>query len=154
MPRATIEPGSEEYQRDCVSIQPEDLDSEFCRVAADIAYWNAQYADANRSYLFAKIEADRVRGMLYFEHREALELMGKKVTEAQVGALVDTDPRQIDARTDLVETEARKVRLRGVCDAVIAKKDMIQSLGAKLRAEMAGDPTLRRDMNDFRHGGA
>lgn len=127
-----------------------DLDDQFRGIGAAVAYWNARYAESIELHLKAELEHKRMASQLYMEHRENLELTASKVTEGMVKANMETDQRYLDSKIEAIETEAQKVKLRGVCDAVSSKKDMLQSLGAKLRAEMAGDPTLRSQMADMR----
>lgn len=132
------------YLRESVVIDEiMNLDEDMRRISGDLAYWNMRFADGNKEHLLLKIEMDRLFGMLYLEHREKLELLKGKVTESMVKAAVDTDERWHDMRVQVIEAEAERIRLRGVCDAVVAKKDMLQSIGAKLRIEMSGDPTIR-----------
>lgn len=143
----------DEYLIQCVTIDELLLDDAFKRTPAELAYWNARFADANRAYLLEKIESDRMAAQLYLEQREILLTLERKPTEAMIKASVECDDRHYNARIKLVTAEAEKVRLRGVCEAMLAKKDMLQSLGAKLRAEMAGDPTVRGQHRDYRAGG-
>lgn len=135
------------YLYDSVNIDPvADLDNEFRGISAAVAYWNARYADAIEAYLKNDLEHKRMNSQLYIEHREGLALAHGKVTEGMVRAAVETDQRYLDTKILSIESEAEKARLKGVCEAVSAKKDMLQSLGAKLRAEMAGDPALREQL--------
>ena len=41
------------------------------------------------------------------------------------------------------DADGRRLKLQGVLDAVRTKKDMLVSLGASMRAEMQGDPSIR-----------
>ena len=120
-----------------------DLDGEFRKISGAIAYWNARYADAIEEHLKAEMDHKQEKARLYLHWRTTLELGGGRITEAMVTAKVESDPDYIESKVKAIEAEAEKVRLRGYTDAVSAKKDMLQSLGAKLRAEMAGDPTVR-----------
>ena len=43
----------------------------------------------------------------------------------------------------LTEADVERTPLRGLVDAITTKRDMLQSLGAKLRAEMERDPMVR-----------
>ncbi len=132
------------YLRESVCIDEiMTLDEDMRRISGDICYWNSRYAEGNKEHLLLKIEMDRLAGILYMEHREKLELLKGKVTEKMVTAAVDMDDRWHDMRIQVIEAETEKIRIRGVCDAVIAKKDMLQSIGAKLRIEMQGDPGIR-----------
>lgn len=119
------------------------LDSEMRRISSDLCYWNSRFATAHKDHLISKVDLDRKKAHLYIEHRERLHLTEKKVTESMVDSAVDMDERYIDARIGMIEADAERLRTKGVCEAVAAKKDMLQSIGAKLRLEMAADPTVR-----------
>ncbi len=137
------------YLYDSVTIDPVvDLDDQFRGISAAVAYWNARYADAIEANLKAELEHKRTNAQLYMQHREDLELDKGKVTEGMVKAAVEQDQLYLETKIESIETEAHKVRMRGVCEAVSSKKDMLQSLGAKLRAEMSGDPVLRAQIAD------
>jgi len=136
----------EDYLAECVQIDSLQLQDEYTRLPADIAYWNERYAKALRAHLRSKIEGDRVEARLQIEMREILLAEGVKVTEALVKARVDLHPEQLASREKMVEAEAEKARIMGVLDAVRTKRDMIISLGAHARIEMQGDPVLREQM--------
>jgi hypothetical protein len=130
------------YLYDCANVEPEALDEEFIRVPADLAYWNERYAQAHKSHLLAKLDSERTEASLMLEMREKLKAMGGKPTVDEVRANVITDPTYGSARLAEIEAEVERTRLRGLVGALEAKKDMLQSLGAKLRSEMS-DPLLR-----------
>jgi len=133
----------EEYLRKCVRIDPLDLQAEYVRISADLAYWNDRYADALRSYLMSKVDLRVLEAQLEPITRQALIDTNGKTTEAQVKAALEGDERIVDANRALVEAEVEKNRLYGTLDAIRSKKEMLVSLGAHVRAEMAGDPLLR-----------
>ena len=127
---------------DCVSIDPLSLEEEFVRMPADLAYWNEQYAQAIRDHLYAKHEHDKVRAAVMIELREDASASGAKLTVGDLEARVVLDDRVDASHVALIEAEAHKAHMRCRADAVIAKRDMLQSLGAKIRAEM-NDPIVR-----------
>jgi hypothetical protein len=142
------------YLAECIALDDFALDEEFIRMPADLAYWNSQYADALRTYLVAKLEHDRTRARVYLTVKAVNEDGGgKKATVADLEAMVVCDPAYHQTALTLLEADVAKTRLRGVVDAVVTKKDMLQSLGAKLRAEMAGDPMVRREHSERRTRG-
>ncbi len=134
---------ADKYLEECVHIDDLCLDEEFIRVPADLAYWSGRYAGAVRAHLFAKHELDVVTAKAHLSIKAGAELHGKKMTVSDLDASVKTTQEFLDATVALIEAEAAKVRLRGCLDAVSSKKDMVQSLGAKLRAEMGADPMVR-----------
>lgn len=140
----------DDYLAASVEIDDVDLDEEFTRVAADLAYWGAQYASAVRLHLRAKIDAKKERAKAYIMHRESIFAEGGKPTEKQVEAACDVDDDVLHAAYAEVDAEAERARLRIMVDAVSAKKDALQSLGAKLRKEMDANPSVRREQRGFR----
>ena len=132
----------EKYLADCVRLFPEAIQEEMVRISADLAYWGERYSRALRAFLTAKLDEDRAYAKVAILCREELAQAGK-VTEAMVTSAVESHPEIERARLELIAAEVEKVRLYGVLDAIRSKRDMLQSLGAQLRAEMERDPGLR-----------
>jgi len=135
-------PDPDEYLRECVAIEPLAIQEEYVRLPADLAYWNAQYANAQRAHLLAKVNLDVLERELYPVIRAELEA-GGRATEKMIEAGIGQSEVWVEAKREVAEAEAEKGRLYGVLDAVRSKKDMLISLGAHLRIEMEGDPVLR-----------
>jgi hypothetical protein len=158
----------DDYLKDCTRIEPTALEEEFVRLPSDLAYWNERYSRAFKAFLCAKIDFERAEARAHIECRETLmieavgkaaevtvstteEPKGKKAPVVKVKAPTVDDinaatmehPDLVKAREALLNAEVEKVRLFGVLDAVRAKREMIVSLGAHIRAEMQGDPSLR-----------
>jgi hypothetical protein len=127
----------DDYFRKAVEIIPEAIREEFVRVPADLAYWGRKYADAVKAALVAEHD----RKVTYAEERlrvRALAQAGNvKLTEADVEATVERSPPCRAAKLAEIEAEAGKVGARVALDAVSAKRDMVMSLGAHIRAEMS-----------------
>lgn len=153
----------EHYVKDTVTIEPEGIEEEYIRMPADLAYWCERYARALRAHLEAKHQDKNLRALLAIEHRERLHeaLLADqqkeksksgsgRVTDSQVNVAVETDERCEDMQARLVGTEVEMVRVKGILEAVRAKKDMLMSLGAHIRAEMDGDPVVRAAHADAR----
>jgi hypothetical protein len=136
----------EQYLKDSVDIEPTALQEEYVRVPADIAYWNERYSVALRAHLMAKMALDRIYAGLQIETREKLALEGGKVTESTVSANIELNTAYQAARLELVTAEVEAARIKGVSYAVIAKREMIVSLGAHLRIELQHDPIIREAM--------
>ena len=64
--------------------------------------------------------------------------------------MVLTDDSYQETALALVEADVDRQRCRGIVDAISTKKDMLQSLGAKLRAEMGSDPMVRSEQSERR----
>lgn len=126
-----------------VEIIPEAIEEEFVRIPGDLALWGERYADALEQYLMAEMVAEETYARLLIEHRERLEAAEKKATEAAVKAAVDTDPKWHDVKLAMIHAEVDKVRADKRLRAVSAKKEAVISIGAHIRAEMEGDPSIR-----------
>lgn len=141
----------EQYLSECVTLDDLALDEEYIRTPADLAYWNARYADALRAYLTAKLAHETNAARLHLRVKADNDLGGgKKATVADLEAMVVVDPDYQRTAMAMVEADAERQRLRGSVDAIACKKDMLQSLGAKLRAEMGADPMVRAEQRRSR----
>ena len=136
---------TEREVREATIIEPKMLEEEYIRVPGDLAYWNEQFSRAREAHLRAELSREVEEAGLRLEVRAALVAKGEKATEATLDALVVTDPRYREMREREITADGRKQRVLGVLDAIRGKRDMLISLGAQMRAEMAGDPSIRRD---------
>lgn len=141
---STSNVANDQYLRECVEIDQSDLNDEFIKIPSAIAYWNHQLAEATKAHAIAKLDYDREWARLFCALRDG---RGDKKAPAvdAIKAMCDMDPELYDLQLDVIEKDAERIRLRGVVDAVLGKRDMLQSLGAKLREEMRGDPSLRQN---------
>ena len=129
---------------DATRIMPEALQEEFTRLPADLAYWNEQYSRAYREYLRAEMFRKEVEAQLGILLRDHLQAMGSKATVSEVEQRVLTHDQYRSAKEAEIEAETAKVRAWGVVEALRAKREMLVSVGAHVRAEMAGDPLVRQ----------
>ncbi len=139
-----------QHLADCVEISEVDLDQEFYRIAADYAYWSAQFAAAYEVALVAKNRTKRVFAEVWELKRDAaIDADEGKITDKLIEARVTMDPTYCEAQDREAAADSERVRLRGIVDAVGIKKDALQSIGAKLRKEMDGDlAIMRRELQD------
>ena len=138
----------DDYLKDCVTLEPTAISEEYARVAADLAYWNEQYARAYKKFLQAKLNRERVEARTHLELKEKLKASSddskrKGPTVDDLKAAVSSNPEVMAAQEAEVLAEAEKVSLYGAVDAVRAKRDMVTQLGAQFRIEMQNDPVLR-----------
>ncbi len=150
-------PVDDEYARASTSIAGKDpslIQEEYIRLPADLATWNARYAEASEAYLEADTAFDYLCAQLSVEWRESFHDAGMKATEAGIKEKVESDRRYVNARRKRNMAEVEKMRMRGVVDAICAKRDMCISLGAFIRQEL-NDPRIRQEMADqrYRDGG-
>lgn len=152
--RATLGPSDypmevEEYLKASVTIDENYLNEEFIRLPSDIAYWNERHAEALHHSLETYRERKRVQGEIATDPeflKDLAERLGKKspnVTEVEAAVLQHDDYRQ--ALSEELDAERERVRLRGVLDALAAKRDSLISLGADIRTERQRDPLIRDD---------
>ncbi len=126
-----------------VMIEDMALDEEFLRLPSDLAYWNAQYTSANKTYLLEKHECRVTEARIRLIIREETLKDKPRPTGDDLKAMVYEDEEYQDAHKKYVLAEADKERLKKFAEAVAAKKDMLQSIGAKLRVELENDPVVR-----------
>lgn len=146
----------DKYADDCTKIVPEVLQEEFVRLPADLAYWNARYAQTYQFWLESKLARERECARLYALHQAKLMTAGKgKVTISEVESSMNQDQAFVDVRTKEIIAESEKIRIAGVVEAIRAKRDMLISIGAHQRAEMQNDPMIRqaRDVEREVRGG-
>lgn len=136
----------EQYLKDCVAIYPETLTEEFVRLPADLAYWSEQYANAYRYAAERELVRKTLEGKLYGEYQARLGAVraGRGPSIEEIKSTVAQDPSYIAARQEENEADAARVRLLGVVEAIRAKREMLVSLGAQMRAEMQHDPLVRQ----------
>lgn len=141
-----------------VSIDPQTIQDEYVHLPADIALYNERLARSTRLYLFAEIERKAVHGKVYLRRAEELITIEpdpkgnpkkKWPSVDRIEAAVNSDPEYINAREEEAMYDAERLRFRGIVDSLSAKRDMLVSLGAHLRLEMANDPVIRERMGSL-----
>jgi hypothetical protein len=141
---AELDGDDADFLRECVTILPEDIQTQFEEIPGQLAYWNAQYGKALRAHLNAEIDVKVTRARVYNQLIDgAIAAGGKKPTEEHLKALVEANEDYIQMQYASADAEAKKNDLYGKLDAIRSKKEMLVSLGAHLRAEMGGDPLIR-----------
>lgn len=133
----------EGYLRECIEIDRDNVNSEFVRVPSDLAFWNEKYADALGRYLRAERHVKSIKALIEPEVREQLIADNGKTTEPRVKAAIESDARVRHAYRRFIDADVERTRIFGRIDAIRAKKDSLISLGAQLRSELEGDPSIR-----------
>lgn len=139
----------DKYLQGCISIEPLALQEEYVRISSDLAFWNDRYANALAEERRAKLHLEELSAMLYIKYREDRTGRGEKPTEAMLKADVTTDTQMHSAEVTLLDAEVARERLRGRLEAIRTKREMLVSLGAHVREEMKGDPSIRRMQRDY-----
>ncbi len=128
------------------AIDANGVQREFVDYTGTLAHWGARYADAITD---AKAKAEALKDVeaeVFLELHSAKE---KGDTEASLKARSRIDKRVRLARQLALEAEAREVRFKEkVMAPLYAKKEMLISLGAHQRAELGGDPLVRRAIRE------
>ncbi len=131
---------------DAVRIEPTVIEEEFIRLPGDMAYWNERFAMATHDYLDAKATREKLWGELLNDSAifDALaKRLGKKPSVDQLKGEIETLDQYVGARQLENTAKADVARTRGNVDCVIAKKEMLISLGAHIRAELNRDAMIR-----------
>jgi len=139
----------DDFLVECVCIDPDNLNAEYERVPADMAYWSRQHANAEHEYLAAKANIKRAEGSAYERAMQALNddydagALPKKPTEKMVDARASLDAAVEDAYDRLAKAARWRKEVEGYVEAISAKRDMLVSLGADLRKERETEPYIR-----------
>ena len=135
--------GMNAYLRACITINPHDISGEFVRLPSDLAFWSEKYNSAAEASMRAKLHREKCAAEVELAVRKVALQSGEKITESVVSARVAVDPDYHEMSMAYVDAEADRNRLRSTVDAILAKKDMLVSLGAHARAEMTANISTR-----------
>lgn len=135
------------YLKESVGITPEAISEEFIRTPSDMAYWGERYAESVTRALRAYHDRKRAYAEALLTVKGLAKANNEKLTEADAAAKAEVDPSYQAAVVEEAEAEGAKAAAKTRFDAVVAKKDMIVSIGATQRAEMA--PHQLRKNNDY-----
>lgn len=123
---------------EAVAINPGMMRDEFVGFTGQLAYFGERYSLAVAKAAACSEQLKDAEAEVY------LELRAKGGTEAELKAKVRLDRRVQLARTLSVQADADEHRFKHkVMDPLYAKRDMLISIGAHQRAELAGDPIVR-----------
>ncbi len=141
MTDSDIEVGT--YDVSQFEIDQLQLDKEFRRLPALLAIANEEYAEALGYHLRTKYRVKRIYAKRYLELRIEMAEEGTKVTEKNLEHRTETDDQYQKAVARSIAADVERSRAWGKCEALRAKRDALVSLGANVRAEMQGDPSIR-----------
>lgn len=127
-----------------LGVDEANINTHYAKIASELGYWGRMYASVYREWRLAKLQKQRLEAALKQGKRAELEMARGKVTIDQVEAAVVADPQMQECENAEVEAEFEKLNVGAVVDALSAKKEMLISLGAHMRAEMGGDPSIRQ----------
>ena len=134
---------------DSVSIDMDNLQDEYQRISADMAYWTHKNAIAQAEYVAAKAALKREQGLTYDRAVKSLTAdyegghLAKPPTLPLISARADTDEAVADASERLANATRYRVETEGTVQAVDMKKSMLLSIGADQRKERDSEPYIR-----------
>lgn len=135
----------EAYRVACVSIDRDDMDAERVRLPADLAFWGERYAEAVEAHQLAceTTKATYATAFVLLDSGTD-QRTGKPMAVERVKHFTDQDPSYRDAAQAEARTAGAKMRAYAVIEAVKAKQNMLQEIGATIRREL--------DANARNHG--
>lgn len=119
-----------------VSINPLDIQGEFCRVSEDLGWWSVLAAEAESELVRAKQKLDRVEAAQADLVRSMLLSEGTKPTVDVVNSKVRRSQVVQAAENEYAEAVFNRTKLKGIALAIKTKADMLVSLGSMIRAEL------------------
>lgn len=120
-----------------VTIDDENLSSEFSRVSSDVAYWSRRLARLEADLIRAKAALKKVEADGYcFAMEHLTNATGKRPTQKYLEAYVETMPEVQEAHEAIARVTEARTEARGYVDAISAKRDMLVQLGANRRQEL------------------
>jgi hypothetical protein len=151
IPRAESVESITAFLEECLEISPADLNDEFMKIPGQIAFWNERYATATYKHQTAKLHFERERARLFVALRNRPEPNTKKPPPMDaISALCDDDDDLFELAEEVARKDAERIKLKGICEAMLRKADMLQSIGAKLREEHRTDHSVRRQRAEER----
>lgn len=128
-----------------LKINKGNLQDAFETHAERFAFYTTAYELALDYELRLSAEVDRLYAKCDEAARSQLAANGIKVTEKMVENVVITTPEYIEAQKLLFDAKKNAGLLKAAKDAMIARKDMLVSFGANIRAELNADPMIVMD---------
>ena len=136
-----------DYVKECVTVDEDEVNSEFARLPTDLAYWNKLYSRAVRDEMATKLNYKKVYAERSQVLREELKESGK-VTEAMLESAVQMDVAYQQAYLKHIDAVERKTEIFGWIDAIKSKKDALVTLGANIRAERK-EPSINKEEDSW-----
>lgn len=118
------------YEKDN-TIDVTDLKAEFQTLAPLIYRYSEIKAQAEHEYDLRKAQLDELKSEKYINIKSS----GEKITEKNLEALIDIDPEVKTKLREVLEAKRDVETLKGYCESLRAKKDMLIQLGADSRKE-------------------
>ena len=123
-----------------VSVDANDIENDMVKLSAQLARFNYLLTQALRASLTAKMNLEIGEARMHLMHRASLEQLGHKTTEKLLESLVRDDPNYTILREALIVADVERERLRGITSAIMAKREMLVTIGNRINAELRADP--------------
>jgi len=125
------------------------IDEEFIRGAGDLAFWNENYARAEKNAALETHEYKKTRARVWLELKSIGKTRKPKPpTDKDVEAELYEDDEHNEAELAMIEAVAKAKKAKLFADAVKEKQSNVRSFGAKLRTEMLSNPALRDQISE------
>jgi hypothetical protein len=146
-----------------VAIDQRNIQAEYCSLPSALSLWIFRRVEATKHHRLAELELEVLEENCKIDTRAANQAavlgsirdektgkpMLKAATVDEIDALVATNPSVVKAKRVVIDAAEQKEKCAGMVEALQAKQSMLVSLGADIRAEKNGDPSIR----DNRPGG-
>lgn len=150
-------PSPEDVIRSVVKIDQRNIQAEYCALPEAVSLWIFRRVEATKRHRLAELELEVLEENTKIDTRAANlqavrasvkdEKTGKSMIKAatvdEIDALVASNPMVVQAKRAVIDAAEQKEKCAGMVDALMTKKDMLVSLGADIRAEKHGDPSIR-----------
>jgi hypothetical protein len=126
------------------SINPDGIQEEYVAVPSDLARWNAIYVEAVSQLRHAELDLEVWENQAMVGVCTDAEKRGEKAPAIdKIKWMVRSQPRYRELCEEVIALEEAKASAAGVVEAVRAKREMLVSLGAHLRADAERDLYLK-----------
>lgn len=125
------------------NIDSTQIEEEFIRLPGDLASLSELHVEAAESAEYADLALEILEARATAEIREHAKLMGDNATVNFLSSKLKLRPDWQSAKRESIARRAEEARAKAMVNAVIAKREMLISLGAHIRAQLMGDPTTR-----------
>lgn len=128
-----------EQDREALELNPDDLQTEFTRWSATFAWIATRLADEEGRLTRAQLATKRAKAIV----AKDLASQKPKPSDELIKQLVVLEPDVQTAEEREIEAQRAYSRMKGLVEAMRGKKDMVVQMGARTRAEMDREPSLR-----------
>jgi uncharacterized protein YyaL (SSP411 family) len=122
--------------RELTQVDRNNLNQEMANLPSQYAYWNAVLAQAKARLDRAAQDEDRYKASKSVECQEMLRSSGKKATAKDMENYVNSSEDYKTKNDTLITLNQLYLSLKGLVQALYAKKDMLVHLSSNERAEL------------------